>query len=170
MMTWKVSTYYYYKLYFATWLIFLFAACLAIDELVQYARVKRFITAYFICWALVATLGISGIDYLIESHRPNSNLQPGADVSFRVYATNILYFRPPGVYNVINYDWNFIDLCTEARRLSGPVDEDRHIEIIATEMKDVFWKDALTSQLLIPRELGIRPENKSGLWIVQFGN
>jgi len=164
MMTWRVSTYYYYKLYFATWLIFLFMACLAIDELVRHARVKRFVAAYLVCWALVAALGVSGADYMIESRRPTPNSQPGADVSFRVYATNLLYFRPPGVHNVINYDWSFIELCTEARRLSGPVDEERHIEIVTENMKDTFWKDALTSQLLIPR-LG-KPESADGLWIV----
>ena len=168
MMTWRVSTYYYYKLYFATWLIFLFMACLAIDELVRHARVKRLVAVYMVCWALVAALGVSGADYLIDSHRPMANQQPGADVSFRIYATNLLYFRPPGVHNVINYDWSFIELCTEARRLSGPVDEGKHIEIVTEDMKDTFWKDALTNQLLIPR-LG-RPESTAGLWIILKGN
>ena len=164
MMSWRVSTYYYYKLYFATWLIFLFMACLAIDALVRHARVKRLVAVYMACWALVAAIGVSGADYILQAHRPLSNEQPGADVSFRVYATNILYFRPPGVHNVINYDWDFIELCTEARRLAGPVDEERHIEIVTEEMKDTFWKDALTSQLLIPRTG--KPESTDGLWIV----
>ncbi|MCL2110645.1 MAG: hypothetical protein FWH32_00030 [Clostridiales bacterium] len=164
MMTWHVSTYYYYKLYNATWLIFLFLACLAIDMLVRHARVKRLIAVYFICWALVAALGVSGVDYMLNSRRPLSNEQPGADVSFRIYSTNLLYFRPPGVHNVINYDWDFIELCTEARRLAGPVDESRRIEIVTEQMKDTFWKDALTSQFLVPA-LG-RPDNTAGLWIV----
>ena len=168
MMTWQVSTYYYYKLYFGTWLIFLFMTCLAIDALVRHAPVKRLVVVYMVCWALVAALGISGADYMLNSKRPYSNVQPGADVSFRIYATNIMYFRPPGVENVINYDWDFIELCTEARRLSGPVDENRHIEIISDMMQDTFWKDALTSQLLIPK-LG-KPESKDGLWIILKSN
>ena len=168
MMTWQVSTYYYYKLYFGTWLIFLFMACIAVDVLVKHAPAKRLIVVYMVCWALVAALGVSGIDYRLDLKRPHSNEQPGADVSFRVYATNILYFRPPGVHNVINYDWDFIELCTEARRLSGPVDENRHIEIITDMKADTFWKDALTSQLLIPKTG--KPESKDGLWIILKAN
>ena len=164
MMTFRVSTYYYYKLYFATWLIFLFMACLAIDELVRNSRVRRFVAVYGVCWALAAALGVSGADYKLQDHRFLSNEQPGADVSFRIYAQNIQYFTPPGEYNYINYDKYFIKLCTEARRLSGPVNEKKHIEIVTEEMKDVFWKDALTSQLLIPRYGP--PENKNCLWIV----
>ena len=164
MMTSHVSTYYYYKLYFATWLIFLFLACLAIDALAKHAQVRRFIAVYLICWGLLATLGVSGMDYRFEAHRTNSNPQPGADVSFRVYATNLLYFSPPGTYNVINYGWDFIDLCTEARRLAGPVDENKRIQIVTENMKDTFWKDALTSQLLIPHTG--KPDSTSGLWIV----
>ena len=164
MMQSRVSTYYYYKLNFAAWFIFLFMACLAIDALARYSRARRFVAVYLVCWALIATLGISGLDYRFESRRENSNPQPGADVSFRVYATNALYFRPPGTNNVINYGWDFIDLSTEARRLSGPVDEERRIEIVTENMKDTFWKDALTSQFLVPR-LG-KPESVSGLWIV----
>jgi len=164
MMPSLVSTYYYYKLYFATWFVFLFMACLAIDALVHHARIRRFIVVYLVCWALIAAVGISGLDYRLEQRRENANPQPGADVSFRVYSTNILYFTPPGEYNVINYGWDFIDLSTEARRLAGPVDEERRIEIVTENMKDTFWKDALTSQFLVPA-LG-KPESTSGLWIV----
>jgi len=164
MMANRVSTYYYYKLNFATWFIFLFMACLAIDALSKHAKVRRLISVYLVCWALIATLGVSGLDYRFELRRENSNPQPAADVSFRVYATNLLYFAPPGDFNVINYGWDFIDLCLEARRLSGPVDEERRVEMVTEARKDTFWKDALTSQMLVPHK-GM-PKSASGLWIV----
>jgi hypothetical protein len=168
MMTSRVSTYYYYKLYFATWLIFLFLACLAVDTILRNGRFRRFVAMYIICWGLVGFLGVSGAENLLNNHRQLSDPEPGANVSFRIYSSNLLYARPPGEYNQVNYGWAFIDLCTRARTLLGPVDEDVRVEIITDDFQDIFWKDALTSQMLTPREG--TPENKNGLWIVLYGS
>ncbi|GHU66547.1 hypothetical protein AGMMS49983_16410 [Clostridia bacterium] len=170
MMMGRVSTYYYYKLYFATWLIFLFLACLAVDTLIQHGRFRRFVVTYIVCWALVGILGVTGAENTLNNHRQLSDPEPGAGVSFRIYSSNLLYFRPPGEYNGVNYGWAFIDLCTEARALLGPVDVDekKRVEIITDNFQDTFWKDALTGQMLTPREG--TPKNRNGLWIVLYGS
>jgi hypothetical protein len=168
MMAWRISTYYYYKLNYATWFVLVLLAILAVDELTAHARAKRFVTVYFVCWLLVAAFGISGADYKLDALRPMSNPQPGADVSFRVYSTNLLYFTPPGVYNVENYGWDFIDLCTQARKLAGPPDEEHRIGIVTgNSPRDGLWKDALTSQMLVPQPTA-EPGDKNGLWIVLY--
>ncbi|MDR0875280.1 MAG: hypothetical protein LBN12_03625 [Clostridiales Family XIII bacterium] len=166
MMTNRVSTYYYYKLYYATWLIFLFLACLAVDALVHKGLFRRFVTTYIVCWGLIAAIGITGAENMIDSHRQFSNPQPSGNIAFRIYSANIFYSMPPGEYSQINYDWAFIDLCSRAREQLGPVDEDIRVEIITDNIHDTFWKDALTAQMLTPREG--TPENKNGLWIVLY--
>ncbi|MDR0851632.1 MAG: hypothetical protein LBN36_03980 [Clostridiales Family XIII bacterium] len=164
MLQGKISTYYYYKVYFVTWFIFLFLACLAVDQLSKHVSAKRLIAVYLICWMLVGGVGILGLDSKLSARYPLANPQPGADVSFRIYTNNLFYFPPPGVNNIININWDFINLCTEAQRLSAEAGETARIEMVTDSFQNSFWKDALTSQLLIFHE-GM-PQEKEGLWIV----
>ena len=55
-------------------------------------------------------------------------------------------------------------MCTEAKRLSEEQGISARIEIVTDDFQASFWKDALTSQLLI-YHVGI-PQETDGLWIV----
>lgn len=86
-----ISTYYYYKLNYMTWLVLLLMAVLGVNWLSR--RAKSFVVGSFACWALMGAFTVSGAGAALHDRNPLMDPYPAQAGVYRIFTWNIEMFR-----------------------------------------------------------------------------
>jgi len=170
MLAGTVSTYYYYKLNFATWFIVLFLAGMAVVMLTKDGN--RQIMAAIGCFLLIffttAVFTVSGYDQSLSRRGENVNPIYAANGLFGLYANNNAYFNYLEV-NPVYFTWDFLKLAENARVARGEGDfYTNKVEIIADHFNYAYWGQALVGEHIQQKPVNIdfMPDSDAKIWIV----
>ena len=177
MLDGTVSTYYYYKLNFVTWLIVLLLAGIASSELMQNSGRKAI--AAIGCWLLVffavGVFTVRGYDASLSDKGEHVNPIYAASGLFGLYANNNSYFEYPE-NNIVYFRWDFLELCEAARIENLSLQRERppgdfygnRIEIITNDFHNAYWADALVGEHIKhkPAYIDFMPSEEVAIWIV----
>ena len=93
----KVSSYYYYKVYYALWFYVFYLLFYGIYRLADHA--KLLITSYTVVWAIIAALNFSSIEYKLTVNKPAFVLSVKSATFLEIYNFNRFKIIEPTIYN-----------------------------------------------------------------------
>lgn len=135
MVNQSISTYYYYKLNFAIWLILFYLTAYSISYM--WNNSKEYIISYFSIILIVFFVMGSKIEYRMNALNINNHPFPNALGIDLIYEHNWIYINRKGISK------EFIELCNEVTQKYK--ENDRLTPYIGDWLQN-YWFEALTNQ------------------------